>query len=93
MGLSCALGEDPENCVSAMLRMQVRPIELQLDEFDEPLRMPYYRIPDPRELFDSARFECLLPPVVRMAVEQAGLTAAEIRRLPLFIGSSCFSIG
>jgi len=93
MGLSCALGEDPENCVSAMLRMQVRPIELQLDEFDEPLRMPYYRIPDPRELFDSARFECLLPPVVRMAVEQAELTAAEIRRLPLFIGSSCFSIG
>ena len=93
MGLSCALGEDPEKCVSAMQRLQVRPSKVQLDELTEPLRMPYYRIPDPRDLFDSARFECLMQPVVHMAVEQAGLTAAEIRQLPLFIGSSCFSIG
>jgi 3-oxoacyl-[acyl-carrier-protein] synthase I len=93
MGLSCALGQDPESCVSAMRSMRVRPIALQLDEFHAPLRMPYYRIPDPMELFDSGRFELLLPPVVRMAVAQAALTDAEIQRLPLFIGSSCFSIG
>ncbi len=93
MGLSCALGQNPENCLSAMQSIQVQPITLQLDDFDEPLRIPYYRIPDPMELFDSRRFEFLLPPVVRAAVEQAALTDAEIQRLPLFIGSSCFSIG
>jgi 3-oxoacyl-[acyl-carrier-protein] synthase I len=93
VGLNCALGEDPEHCVSAMQNLQVRPIDLQLDDFHESLRMPYYRMPDTAELFDSTRFERLLPPVVRRAVEQAGLSAEEIRRLPLFIGSSCFSIG
>jgi 3-oxoacyl-[acyl-carrier-protein] synthase I len=93
VGLNCALGDDPERCVSAMQQMQVRPIQLQLDDFNEPLGMPYYRIPDTADLFDSTRFQHLLPPVVRMAVQQAGLSAAEIRRLPLFIGSSCFSVG
>ena len=92
VGLSCALGEDAESCVSAMQRMQVQPVRLRLDEFDEPLLMPYYRIPDRSELFDAGRFERLLPPVARAAVAQAGLTTAEIHRLPMFIGSSCFSI-
>lgn len=91
--MSCALGEDAESGVSAMQRRQVRPVALRLDEFDEPLPMPYYRIPDRAELFDAGRFERLLPPVARAAVVQAGLTPEEIHRLPLFIGSSCFSIG
>ncbi len=93
VGLSCALGEDAESGVSAMQRRQVRPVVLRLDEFDEPLQMPYYRIPDRAELFDAGRLERLLPPVARAAVAQAGLTPEEIHRLPLFIGSSCFSIG
>jgi 3-oxoacyl-[acyl-carrier-protein] synthase I len=93
VGLSCALGENPEQCVSAMQNMRVRPIDLLLDDLHEPLRMPYYRIPDAADLFEGGRFERILPPVGRMAVERARLSAAEIRRLPLFIGSSCFSIG
>ncbi|MGH8373503.1 MAG: beta-ketoacyl synthase N-terminal-like domain-containing protein [Gammaproteobacteria bacterium] len=93
VGLNCALGEHPEDCITAMQRMQVRPIDLHLDDFNEPLRMPYYRIPDTADLFDSRRFQRLLPPVARMAVTQSDLSAAEIRRLPLFVGSSCFSIG
>jgi len=46
---------------------------------------------DGQELFDPGRFARLLPDVVQDAV--AGLSAAELERLPLFIGSSCFSIG
>ncbi len=76
-----------------MLRMQLPQMMLQLNEFAEPLQLPYCRIPDQAELFDPGRFEQLLPPVVQSAVAQAGLTDAEIRQLPLFIGSSCFSIG
>ncbi|MGA9852083.1 MAG: beta-ketoacyl synthase N-terminal-like domain-containing protein [Gammaproteobacteria bacterium] len=93
VGLICALGEDAESCVSAMQHGQVRPDALELDGFAEPLRMPYYRIPDRVDLFDPVRFEHLLPGVVHAAVTQADLTVAEIRTLPLFIGSSCFSIG
>ncbi len=76
-----------------MLRMQLPRVTIQLDEFAEPLQLPYYRIPDQAGLFDPGRFEQLLPSVVRAAVAQAGLTDAEVRQLPLFIGSSCFSIG
>jgi len=93
MGLSCALGEDTDTCVSAMQRMQIKKTTVRLSELNEPLELPYYRIPDRAGLFDSDRYERLLQPVLREAVEQAGLAAEEIRRLPLFIGSSCFSIG
>ncbi|MGB9429037.1 MAG: beta-ketoacyl synthase N-terminal-like domain-containing protein [Gammaproteobacteria bacterium] len=93
VGLSCALGADAETCVAAMLHETVRPSELRLERLSESLRMPYYRMPDRGELFDSGRMQRLLPPVVHAAVAQAGLTAVEICKLPLFIGSSCFSIG
>ncbi len=91
--MSCALGMDAQSCISAMLRMQLPQMMLRLDEFAEPLQLPYCRIPDQTGLFDPGRFEQLLPPVVQAAVTQAGLTNADIRKLPLFIGSSCFSIG
>lgn len=93
MGLSCALGTDVETCITAMQQMQIRPVHVQLDGFDEPMRIPYYRIPDGGDLFDDSRFTRLLVPVVRAAIVQAGLSAVELRRLPLFTGSSCFSIG
>jgi 3-oxoacyl-[acyl-carrier-protein] synthase-1 len=93
LGLSCALGEDAESCVSALERRQAQPLRLQLDRFDEPLHMVYYRIPDGADLFDGGRIARLLPKVAQAAVAQARLTPQEIQRLPLFIGSSCFSIG
>ena len=93
VGLSCALGMDAEQCVSAMLAGQVAPVALELDGFAEPPTLHYYRIPDRAELFDARRFAQLLPPVAQAAVTQAGLSAAEIRALPVFVGSSCFSVG
>ena len=93
VGLSCALGMDAEACVSAMLAGQSAPQRLELGGFSEPLELSYYRIPDGAELFDPRRFERLLPPVVQAAVRQAGLSAEEIRALPIFVGSSCFSVG
>lgn len=92
MGLCCALGEDVAQSLAAMRARHTTPIGLQLDDFHEPVRMQYFRVPDRAELFDATRFERLLSRVVRAAVSQAGLTDAELRGLPLFIGSSCFSI-
>ncbi|EQD35938.1 Beta-ketoacyl synthase, partial [mine drainage metagenome] len=93
MGLSCALGETVEQCVSALERMQVCHVTLTLDEFTEPLRIPYYRINDSKEPFDSSRYESLIPAVAHAAVIHAGLTSDEIHNLPVFIGSSCFTVG
>jgi len=93
VGLSCALGMDAGSCVSAMLAGRATPQRLELGGFSEPLALSYYRIPDGAELFDPRRFERLLPPVVQAAVRHAGLSADEIRGLPIFMGSSCFSVG
>jgi len=92
-GLACALGLEAESCVSALLQGRVKPSRVRLEKLSEPAELAYYRIPDGAELFDPQRFERLLPAVLRAAVDEAGLTEAERRVLPLFIGSSCFSIG
>ncbi|MHB1544857.1 MAG: beta-ketoacyl synthase N-terminal-like domain-containing protein [Gammaproteobacteria bacterium] len=76
-----------------MKQRLVQTVTLTLNDFNEPLRMPYYRMNDSSELFDPRRYECLIPSVARAAVIQAGLSRDEIRKLPLFIGSSSFSIG
>jgi len=94
VGLCCALGRDAPGAVSALLRGDPAQVYRQpLDELAEPLETSYYRIPDEAELFDPGRFERLLPPVIEAAVSQAGLSAAERRALPVFVGSSCFSVG
>ena len=93
VGLACALGADAESCVDVLMRGQVRPECVRLDGLAEPTEVAYYRIPDGAALFDPRRFERHLPAVAGAAVRQAGLTAAEVRAMPLFLGSSCFSIG
>jgi 3-oxoacyl-[acyl-carrier-protein] synthase-1 len=83
---------DAERCVSAMLGAERPRTPIRLDGLKEPLELQYYRIPDGAELFDSERLVNLLPGVARAAIEQAGLTAAELEVLPVFVGSSCFSV-
>lgn len=92
-GLSCTLGLDAEACVTAMCSGKASPQQLTVDGFAEPLRLPYYRIPDGTALFDPARFQTLLQQAVRKALARAGLSSTERRTLPVFVGSSCFSIG
>lgn len=91
VGLSCALGRDVAACSATMLAGGKPPARVTLQGLAEPVQVAYYRIDDGAELFDPSRFARLLPGVVQDAV--AGLSASELRTLPLFIGSSCFSIG
>jgi 3-oxoacyl-[acyl-carrier-protein] synthase-1 len=93
VGLQCALGHDAETCVSALLSGGKSPVQVTLDGLAESMTVAYHRIEDGAPLFDPGRFERLLPGVVQSAVRQAGLSQAELRVLPVFIGSSCFSIG
>ena len=92
VGLICALGEGAAACVSALLADPRPPVSLTLEVGGESFELSYYRIDDGAELFDADRFAQHLSGVVRSAVGQAGLSKAEVRALPVFIGSSCFSI-
>jgi len=90
VGLASALGLDAATAVSALLRRAARPSIAKLDCLAAPLALNYQRIPDGAELFDPKRLARLLPEIVRAAV--AGLQDGERIAMPVFVGSSCFSV-
>lgn len=92
MALSCALGADRGACVDAVRAGRLNRSRVILDALDEPVALNYYRIADGADLFDPERMQRLLPPVVEGALDEAGLSVRERRGLPIFVGSSCFSI-
>jgi 3-oxoacyl-[acyl-carrier-protein] synthase-1 len=90
VGLISSLGLDAGSCVEALLAGKARPALATLDGLAEPLALSYHRIPDRSELFDPARLARLLRQVVQAAT--GDLSAAERATLPVFVGSSCFSV-
>lgn len=92
MALRCALGNGRMACVDALDGGHIASSPVRLDSFDEALAMRYYRIDDGAALFDPDRLDAMLPALAQAAVDEAGLSAAQCRSLPLFIGSSCFEI-
>src|SRR5579872_4591279 len=93
VGLSCALGLDARSSVTQLLAGGRAPQRVALDGLAEPVEITYFRIPDDGALFDPRRFERLLPAVVQAALAEAELDSAELRILPVYLGSSCFSVG
>lgn len=93
LGLSCALGIGLHDCVTALASGSIRTVPVTLSGFNEPVEMPYYRIPDSAGLFEEARFERLILQVVHEAIRNAGLSPDECAGLPIFIGSSAFTVG
>jgi 3-oxoacyl-[acyl-carrier-protein] synthase-1 len=92
MGLSCALGQGLPECAAGLAKGNINTVDLSLDGFNEPIAMPYYRIPDQGDLFDPDRFYRLIPAAALEAVLDAGLSPAEIAELPVFVGSSSFTV-
>ncbi|MEO6708908.1 MAG: beta-ketoacyl synthase N-terminal-like domain-containing protein [Planctomycetota bacterium] len=92
MGISCALGRGVGVCSAALEAGTVSTTPLSLPGLNEPVTMRYYRIPDGQPLFATERFDRLLAQTTREAVAAADLSRDEIERLPLFFGSSCFSV-
>ncbi len=90
VGLCSALGRDAASCLTAMLAEERPTSAVELKDLNEPLTATFYRINDSATLFDTSRFEKLLPAVIEAALD--GLPVAERRELPVYLGSSCFSI-
>lgn len=93
MALNCALGANRSACLSTLRTGQPMLADVALDMFDEPLNLRYYRIADGAELLDPERMCRLLPAVLNDALAEAALSIDQRHKLPVFIGSSCFSIG
>jgi 3-oxoacyl-[acyl-carrier-protein] synthase-1 len=90
--LSCALGLDLAQSLAALQRGEVNARPIELAGLAEPVRMPYYRIPDGMDLFDLSRFETWVCKAAAAVLQEAQLSAAEIAGLPVFVGSSSFTI-
>lgn len=92
MGLSSALGIGVGACTAQLARGPVAPKTWTISNLGEAFTAPVYAIPDDQSLDDPLRAVGLIERVVREAVDRAGLTAAELRSLPIFIGSSAYSL-
>ena len=92
LGVACALGVGVDQCRPGLAAGTVNAAPIELRELNDPLRLAYYRIPDGTDLLDPARADALLPVVAMEAVRAAGLSRTEIGRLPIFVGSSAFSV-
>ena len=92
MGLACALGQGVDACTQALEAGVVRTVPLELEGMHDPVSMRYYRIPDAPAPFAPERFHDLLLAATLEAIETAGLSRQEVEELPLFLGSSCFSV-
>ncbi|HET6724404.1 MAG TPA: beta-ketoacyl synthase N-terminal-like domain-containing protein [Gammaproteobacteria bacterium] len=91
-GLACALGADVDACVRTLRAGQRNAAPISIEGFAESIAPNYYRIDDGAALFDPGRLARLLPSIVASALDAAALTGAQRRAMPVFVGSSCFSI-
>lgn len=92
MGLSCALGIGVEESLKRLQRGAVAPIPWTISNLGDAFTAPVYAVPGTPPLDMPGRAVAMIEGVVREAVESSGLTQPEIAALPLFIGTSAFSL-
>lgn len=92
MGLSCALGAGVENCAARISGGPVLPKPWTISTLGDEFTAPVYVIPGADAIDDPVRSVALIEAVVSEAVNAAGLSQADIRALPLFIGTSAYSL-
>lgn len=92
MGISCALGVGVETCLTQLQHGPVAPTLWPINNLGDDFIAPVYAIPGTGSMDDPVRAVALIEQVVREAVRSADLNIADIRRLPVFIGTSAFSL-
>jgi 3-oxoacyl-[acyl-carrier-protein] synthase I len=92
MGLSSALGVGVQACTTQLQRGPVQPTQWNIGSLGEAFTAPVYAIPDHQSLDDPLRAVGLIEHAVTEAVNEAGLHASQLREMPIFIGSSAYSL-
>lgn len=92
MGLACSLGIGVDTCLSQLQRGPVTPTPWAITNLGDDFTAPVFAIPDGQSMDDPVRAVTLIEQVVREAVRSAGLGIREIRDLPIFIGTSAYSL-
>lgn len=92
MGLSCALGIGVETCFQRLQQGAVSPTPWTISNLGESFTAPVYAVPGTPPLDMPGRAVAMIEGTVREAVASSGLTQDEITALPLFIGTSAFSL-
>lgn len=92
MGISSALGIGVSACAEQLVRGPVPPKAWTITSLGEAFTAPVYAIPDDQSLDNPLRAVGLIERVVLEAVQSAGLSEDDLRLLPIFIGSSAYSL-
>jgi 3-oxoacyl-(acyl-carrier-protein) synthase len=92
MGVSCALGIGVEASVAKLREGSVAPTPWTISNLGDSFTAPVYAVPDTPSLDIPGRAVAMIEDTVREAVASAGLSARDCASLPLFIGTSAFSL-
>lgn len=92
MGLSCALGVGVDACFEQLKKGAATPFAWSISNLGDSFTAPVYTIPGTPPLDTHARAISLIAKPVLEAVQSSGLSQSEIAELPLFIGTSAFSL-
>lgn len=90
--MSCALGVGVEACFTRLQQGAVTPIPWTISNLGDAFTAPVYAVPGTPPLDMPGRAVALIEGAVREAISASALTHAEIAALPLFIGTSAFSL-
>lgn len=91
----CALGDCIATIVDGMRAQQVCIEQIPLTQINQAIERPYYRLRfDAQPLQDETetRFYDILYSTVQRAIADAGLEGEQVRRLPVFFGSTSLDI-
>lgn len=93
MAVHCALGADRAACVRALRNPGKPALEtLPLPGAAEPPSASFYSLHGTNDPLAPGRMQSCLPAIVEAALNDAALDARARRRLPVFVGSSCFNV-
>lgn len=93
MAVHCAAGSDRDACVRSLRATNdPQPVTLALPGNGEPSTAGFYCLHGTDDVFAPGRMQTCLPAVVEAALHDAGMDQTARRRLPVFVGSSCFNV-
>lgn len=90
--VSCGLGHGVTECVESLRHEKVRVEEIELDQLEDTVRAPYFRVANAT---NRPAHECMydvIREVLHALIKSSGLGAQDLAKTGLFFGSSSFTV-